>query len=177
MIILINGSFAVGKTTVAELLVQRLYHSMLYDPEIVGSGLAAMVKPIENFTDFQDLTAWRPLVVDTARVLKQVYGRTLVVPMTLWHRPYFDEIVAGLRQIDPHLYHFCLTAREETLVKRLASRQHEHTEQALQWIQSHFQRCITAFASPLFAVQILTDEKRPDEIVEEILMHLDTSIS
>jgi len=38
MIILINGSFAVGKTTTAELLVQRLYHCMLYDPEIVGSG-------------------------------------------------------------------------------------------------------------------------------------------
>ena len=120
MIILINGSFAVGKTTIAELLVQRLYHSLLYDPEIVGSGLAYIVKPIETFTDFQDLTAWRPLVLETARVLKQVYGRTLVVPMTLWHRPYFEEISVGLRQIDPHLYHFCLTARKETLLKRLA---------------------------------------------------------
>jgi len=35
MIILLNGSFAVGKTTIAELLVQRLYHAMLYDPEII----------------------------------------------------------------------------------------------------------------------------------------------
>ena len=68
MIILINGSFASGKTTTAELLVQRLYHSMLYDPEMIGAGLAAIVKPIETFTDFQDLTAWRPLVVETARV-------------------------------------------------------------------------------------------------------------
>ena len=42
MIILINGSFAVGKTTAAELLVQHLYHSMLYDPEIVGAGLAGV---------------------------------------------------------------------------------------------------------------------------------------
>ncbi len=177
MIILINGSFAVGKTTAAELLVQRLYHSMLYDPEIVGSGLASIVKPIESFNDFQDLTAWRPLVVETARVLKQVYGRTLVVPMTLWHRPYFDEIFDDLRQIDPHLYHFCLTAHEETLVKRLAQRQHEHSEQSLHWIQSHFQRCIAAFESPLFAVQISTDEKSPGEIVEEILFHIDPSIS
>src|SRR5689334_6990882 len=120
MIILINGSFAVGKTTAAELLVQRLYHSMLYDPEIVGTGLAAIVRPVDSFTDFQDLTAWRPLVVETARVLKCVYGRTLVVPMTLWHRPYFEEIVDGLRQVDPHLYHFCLTACQETLVRRLA---------------------------------------------------------
>ena len=169
MIILINGSFAVGKTTIAELLVQRLHHSMLYDPEIVGTGLAYIVKPIETFTDFQDLTAWRPLVLETARVLKQVYGRTLVIPMTLWHRPYFEEICDGLRQVDPHLYHFCLTARKETLLKRLAQRQHEHTEQALIWIQERFNRCIAAFESPIFAIQIPTDEKNPKEIVEEIL--------
>ena len=176
MIILINGSFVVGKTTVAELLVQRLYHSMLYDPEIVGTALAYIVKPIESFTDFQDLTAWRPLVLETARVLKQVYGRTLVVPMTLWHRPYFEEISDGLRQIDPHLYHFCLTARKETLLKRLAQRQHEHTEQALTWIQERFNRCIAAFESPVFAVQIPTDEKSPEDIVEEILARINVSL-
>ena len=174
MIILINGSFAVGKTTVAELLVQRLYHSMLYDPEIVGSGLASIVRPIETFTDFQDLTAWRPLVVETARVLKQVYGRTLIIPMTLWHRPYFEEITAGLRQIDPHFYHFCLTAHKDTLLSRLAQRQHEHTEQALVWIQGQFDRCLTAFDAPGFAVQIPTDGKLPEEIVEEILIQINS---
>lgn len=174
MIILINGSFASGKTTTAELLVQRLYHSMLYDPEIVGAGLAHIVKPIETFTDFQDLTAWRPLVIETARVLKQVYGRTLIIPMTLWHRPYFEEITDGLRQIDPRFYHFCLTARKETLLSRLVQRQQEHTEQALAWIQERFDRCLTAFASPAFAVQIPTDEKRPQEIVEEILSRINS---
>jgi hypothetical protein len=169
MIILINGSFAVGKTTTAELLVPRLYHSMLYDPEIVGTGLAHIARPIEKFEDFQDLTAWRPLVVETARVLKQVYGRTLVMPMTIWHRPYFEEITAGLRQVDPHLYHFCLTAREETLYARLEQRQHEHTAESLAWIRERFQRCVTAFESPAFATHIPTDEKSPAEIVEEIL--------
>ncbi len=172
MIILINGSFAAGKTTTAELLKERLYHSMLYDPEVVGAGLAYIVKPIETFSDFQDLTAWRPLVVETARVLKQVYGRTLIIPMTLWHRPYFEEITAGLRQIDPHFYHFCLTARKETLQQRLAQRQEEHTAENLAWIQDRFDRCITAFASPAFAVQIPTDDKRPEEIVEEMLAQL-----
>jgi deoxyadenosine/deoxycytidine kinase len=175
MIVLINGSFASGKTTTAELLVQRLYHSMLYDPEMVGAGLAPIVKPIETFTDFQDLTVWRPLVVETARVLKQVYGRTLIIPMTLWHRPYFEEITDGLRQIDPHLYHFCLTARKETLLSRLAQRQQEHTEQALAWIQERLDRCLVAFDSPGFAIQIPTDEKRPEEIVEEILTRINSS--
>ncbi len=172
MIVLINGSFASGKSTVAELLVQRLYHSMLYDPEMVGVGLASIVKPVETFTDFQDLAAWRPLVVETARVLKQVYGRTLIIPMTLWHRPYFEEITDGLRHLDPH---FCLTARKETLLSRLEQRQQEHTEQALAWIQKRFDRCVEAFASPGFAIQIPTDEKRPEEIVDEILTQINSS--
>ena len=172
MIILINGSFASGKTTISEMLVERLYHSMLYDPEMVGAGLAAIVRPVETFTDFQDLTAWRPLVVETARVLKQVYGRTLIIPMTLWHRPYFEEITTGLRGIDPHFHHFCLTARKETLSQRLALRQQEHTEQALAWIQERFDRCVAAFASPAFATHIPTDERNPAEIVEDILTQL-----
>jgi deoxyadenosine/deoxycytidine kinase len=177
MIILINGSFASGKTTTAELLVQRLHHSMLYDPEVVGAGLAHIVRSVETFTDFQDLTAWRPLVVETARVLRQVYGRTLIIPMTLWHRPYFEEITDGLRQIDPHFHHFCLLASRETLNKRLAQRQHEHTEQDLAWIQERFDRCLAAFASPGFAVHIPTDDRRPEEIVAEILARLDGSCS
>ena len=32
MIILVNGSFGVGKTTVAELLVNRIPNSLLYEP-------------------------------------------------------------------------------------------------------------------------------------------------
>lgn len=172
MIILINGSFASGKTTAANLLVERLYHSMLYDPEIVGTGLAYIIKPIETFTDFQDLTAWRPLVIETARILKQVYGRTLVIPMSLWHRPYFEEIISGLRELDPCVYHFCLTARKETLHQRLAQRSQEHTQESLKWIEERFDRCIEAFASPAFATQISTDEMNPTEIVEEIITQI-----
>ncbi len=172
MIIMLNGSFAAGKSTVADLLVERLYHSMLYDPEMVGYGLRPIIQPIETFSDFQDLTVWRPLVIETARQLKRVYGRTLVVPMTLWHRPYFEEIVTGLRKIDPHLSHFCLTARRETLLQRLAQR--EHTAEASTWIRERIERCVPAFESPIFRTQIPTDEQTPEEIVETILTLIHT---
>jgi len=140
---------------------------MLYDPEMVGILLREIVRPFEECTDFQDLTPWRPLVIETARHLKQVYGRTLIVPMTLWHRPYFEEIRDGFRQLDPHLYHFCLTAHRETLYRRLSQR--EHTEQARGWISERIERCVPAFASPVFAEHIPTDERTPEEIVEIIL--------
>lgn len=170
MIIMLNGSFAAGKSTIADLLVERLYHSMLYDPEMVGYGLRPIIQPVETFNDFQDLTVWRPLVIETARQLKRVYGRTLVVPMTLWHRPYFEEIIAGLREIDPHLYHFCLTASRETLHQRLAQR--IHTDEASVWIRERIERCVPAFESPVFRTQIPTDEQTPEEIAETIIARI-----
>ena len=95
--------------------------------------------------------------------------------MTLEYRPFFEEMTDGFRQIDSYFDYFCLTARKETLLSRLAQRQQEHTEQALAWIRERFDRCLAAFAFPGFAVQIPTDEKRPAEIVDAILTQINSS--
>lgn len=170
MIIFINGSFGVGKTTVAEKLVSRLPDSLLYDPEEVGYFLRNIVRPIEHCDDFQDLPMWRTLVITTARLLKENYGRTLVMPMTIWHRPYFEEIMQGLRQIEPDLSHFCLTANKDTIYQRLHSR--DNSPQALEWCMQRVERCVMAFQSPLFAVQIATDNRTPEELVSEIITRI-----
>jgi predicted kinase len=167
MLIFINGAFGVGKTTVAELLVSRLPNSLLYDPEEVGGALSRIVRPIVAFDDFQDLPPWRPLLVTTARLLKESYGRTLVMPMTIWRRDYFDEVMTGLRQFEAELFHFCLTATKETLQQRLYQR--ESSPQALAWTLQRVERCVTAFASPAFAVHLATDNRTPDELAKTIL--------
>ncbi len=167
MIIFINGSFGVGKTTVAELLVQQLPQSMLFDPEIIGGALGYIVRPVAQFDDFQDLPMWRTLTITTAQQLLQTYQRTLVIPMTIWHRPYFDEVINGLRQFEPELYHFCLQASEETIFARLSKR--EHTAQARTWINERVGRCVSAFQSPDFALHIDTETRSPEAIVSSIL--------
>ena len=172
MIILINGSFGVGKTTVAELLVKRIPHSLLYDPEIVGSCLSHIVRPFEQFEDFQDLPMWRTLTITTAQLLKQTYRRTLVVPMTLWFEPYFHEIISGLQQFEPDLFHFCLTARENTIFERLEGRRSEHAPEDYAWICQRVKGCVDALQSPTFAMHIETERRVPDEIASEILHHL-----
>ena len=42
MIVIINGSFGVGKTTVARLLRSALSGSVIYDPEWAGSALVRL---------------------------------------------------------------------------------------------------------------------------------------
>lgn len=172
MIILINGSFGVGKTTVAELLVNRIPNSLLYDPEVVGTCLSTIVRPIEQFKDFQDLTMWRTLTITTAQLLKQTYSRTLVIPMTIWYQPYFREIITGLKQFEPNVFHFCLTATAKTIFERLEGRRLEHKPEAYSWICQRVERCVVAFQSPIFAVRIETDGRAPNEIASDILRNL-----
>jgi hypothetical protein len=169
MIILVNGSFGVGKTTVTELLVNLIPNSLLYDPELVGSCLSHIVRPIEQFEDFQDLPMWRTLTITTAQLLKQTYSRTLVIPMTIWYEPYFHEIVSGLKHYEPDLFHFCLTAPIQTIFERLEGRRSEQTQEAYSWICQRVEGCVDAFQSPIFAVHIGTDGKVPDVIASEIL--------
>jgi hypothetical protein len=172
MIILINGSFGVGKTTVAEILINRIPNSLLYDPEIVGSCLSHIVRPIEQFEDFQDLPMWRTLTITTARLLKQTYRRTLVVPMAIWFEPYFHEIISGLKQFEPALFHFCLTASEKTIFERLEGRRSEHSPEDYAWICQRVEGCVDALQSSTFVMHIETERRVPDEIATEILRNL-----
>lgn len=170
MIIFINGSFGVGKTTVAELLVKRLPNSLLFDPETVGYMLRHILNPIISNYDFQDLPQWRPLVVTVASMLKEGYGRTLIMPMTIWHKPYFEEIIGGLRQIEPDFHHFCLLAPEETIHRRLTQR--GNPPEQYPWLQERVERCTESLHAPEFATHIDTNAKTPAAIVTEILLSI-----
>ncbi|WP_200902481.1 MULTISPECIES: hypothetical protein [Protofrankia] len=68
MICWINGSFGAGKTTFTEELRRRCPDAVVFDPEEVGFMLRDMLPPAPS-GDFQDLPAWRLLVVETGRVL------------------------------------------------------------------------------------------------------------
>jgi len=170
MIVFINGAFGVGKTTVAERLVERIPNSLLFDAEEVGYFLRRVVAPIEQPDDFQHLPMWRVLTVTTARLLQERYGRTLIMPMTIWRAAYFEEVIGGLRAFEPDLRHFCLTATEQTLLARLKGR--GDRPEVLAWCLEQARHCLPAFQSPTFAEQIATDGQTPDALVEEILARL-----
>lgn len=167
MIVFINGTFGVGKTTVAEHLVGRLPGSLLFDAELVGYFLRRIVTPIENPDDFQDLAMWRSLTVTTARELRATYGRTLIMPMTISCPNYFREIVGSLRATEPDLHHFTLTATPATLETRI-----HQGGKAIEWRLAHLLPCTTALAAPEFATHIATDGKTPDEVVDAIVARL-----
>src|SRR5512138_3370911 len=112
MIVLINGSFGSGKSTVAQLLRDHFSGSVLYDPEWVGLLLRHPARILKfegaGTDDFQDMPLWRRSVIFGARLFRLPFGRPLIIPMTFTERRYFDEVVGGLRKVDSNLRVFCL---------------------------------------------------------------------
>lgn len=170
MILFINGPFGVGKTSVARLLLQKMPHSRLYDPEVIGTVLHRVLGPFAKVEDFQNYTLWRPLVVGGARVLKTVSARTLMIPITVWRRDLFDPIIAGLRRVDPDLSCFRLTASRDVLIDRISSDAEDR--EAHGWRMAHVEVCLRASLDPAFGTEICTDDRAPVEVADQILKSL-----
>jgi cytidylate kinase len=172
MIVMLNGAFGVGKTTIARRLVATLPNAMLYDPEHVGAMLRKLTNGIrtgaEDTDDYQDITLWRLLTVSTAKALREQYGRTLVVPMTLVNLAYFRAIKDGLTELDANLHHFCLTASARTIRWRLLRR----GTLPRSWAWQRTERCVRALAASEFAVHVATEGWAVEEVVKSILKHL-----
>ena len=125
-IIMINGAFGIGKTTVANGLVTQIPNSMLYDPEEVGQMLRKITQgyrlPHEDTGDFQDIDLWPSMTVEVTKRLLAKYQRTLIIPMTLVNEDYFSHIRDGLAKMTSRWHHFCLTASVTTIHQRLTKR-------------------------------------------------------
>ncbi|MFA5828433.1 MAG: AAA family ATPase [Candidatus Shapirobacteria bacterium] len=167
MIVFINGSFGVGKSSVAELLAKKIPNSLLYDAEEVGYMLRKIGKPMGFPEDFQDLPAWRILTVKTAELLKQEYNKNLIMPLCVWNEMYIDEIVSGLKAIDKYVYHFCLVADRETILKRHSNR--NDSLEVTKWVHERVDKCLKSHRSPKFEVKVQTENKSAEEVAEEIV--------
>jgi len=58
-VVWLNGAFGIGKSTVAELLAERLGDAIVFDPELIGAGLRAERAEWRGLDDFQDIPEWR----------------------------------------------------------------------------------------------------------------------
>ncbi|PSM40585.1 ATP/GTP-binding protein [Streptomyces dioscori] len=125
IVVWINGAFGAGKTTTARELIDLIPNSTLFDPELIGTGLAHLLpaKRLAEVGDFQDLPIWRRLVVDTAAAMLAELGGVLVVPMTLLRQDYRDEIFGGLASRRIAVRHVLLAPAETILRERIAGRE------------------------------------------------------
>lgn len=119
MIVWLNGTHGVGKTTTSELVQQLIPESRVFDAEKVGETLMDIRPGLPETDNFQHWPPWRPLVAETARRVLDYTGGTLVMPMTVLVESYWDEISADLARYRIPVQHFVLHADHETLRRRI----------------------------------------------------------
>ena len=121
VIVWLNGTHGVGKTTTSALLQPLIPDSRVFDAEKVGQTLMDIKPGLPETDNFQHWPPWRPLVVETARRVLDYTGGTLVMPMTVLVEQYWREISSGLEQYGIPLRHFVLHADDEILRGRIDS--------------------------------------------------------
>ena len=176
MIVIINGSFGVGKTTVARLLRASLPGSVIYDPEWVGLVLMRLLRwsglKGAGTDDFQDMPLWRRSVVTGTRLFRAFTAGVVIVPMTFSRCDYFAEVVAGISQLSPEVRVFCLKASLATVKKRLSARGEKTVGPAAEWIARRIIECADAHRDPHFGEPVDTEDRSAREVAEEIIKRL-----
>lgn len=173
MIIWLNGAFGSGKTTLAEELHRRLPDAVIFDPEYVGYALTQAVPAPTG--DFQDLSSWRHLVAEHALTLRRFHAATLIVPMTLVNRQYFDEIIGTLWAAGEKVLHVFLDVPADILESRIKSQvispgDPERDESARQFRLKNIRRCVAAaMEQPDDTVMLRSDLMDPSQLADAVL--------
>jgi thymidylate kinase len=169
MIVLLNGSFGIGKTTVARLLVNKTRNSTIYDPERWGYVLQRsppwLLGLVSRPQDFQDIPQWRTLI--SRGILKaSEKAATVIVPMAFTNDTYIDQITHKLEARQPVLK-ICLVAPLDVITQRLERRAQSEGRSISQFERRRSLDCVAAHRDPAFGHPI-NAERPPDEIAGEI---------
>ena len=138
MIIWLNGPFGVGKTTLANRLHQEIPDSILYDPENLGDFFQENLPKAVCPEDFQDYLIWRQTTVQIIRDLATKTGKVIIVPMTVFKKEYYQEIIEQGLIEDMYVQHYILVAEKETILERLDKRTQENNN----WALKHLDNCL-----------------------------------
>ena len=176
MVIWLNGTFGVGKTTTAALLADRLPRVRVFDPEWVGYMLQANVKDRE-YTDFQQLEPWRTLVPVVVAEVARWTGQHVVAPQTVLVEEYWRELGAGFTEQGLDVVHVVLDADRATLDARI--RADDVERQAERWRLDHVDAYEAArpWLHAAADVVVRTDAVGPGEVAAAVLAHVGARLS
>ena len=170
MILWINGAFGSGKSSVAEAINKKVNPSFIYDPEQVGYFLWSVFPDVmKRKDDFQHLTIWREFNYKILKHINENYSGLIIVPMTIYIKQYYDEILGNLIRDGVKVLHFILSATRQTIIERLVQR----GDSADGWQAQHIDVCLTAFYADILGMKIVTDCKSVAEIAYDILDSLE----
>lgn len=118
MILWINGTFGVGKTTASARLADSLHNFRQFDPESVGYMLANSLGDVP-VNDFQEYPAWRRLVPVVADEIVSATAQHLVAAQSVLVEDYWLELREGLVGLGHEVFHVVLDVDSDSLHARI----------------------------------------------------------
>lgn len=173
MFLLLNGSFGIGKTTLADHLARSLPGAVIYDPERIGFVLrrlpAWMLGLSQQPPDYQDLAIWRRLIVTGAR-RRHRGARVAIVPMAFTNLAYLDAFAQALSVTAP-VQRLCLVAPLDVVRGRLMQRANHEGRGITGFEFQRSQECVDAHRDPRFGAPV-DATRTPEAIIADIRMVL-----
>lgn len=156
-----------GQSTVARLVAAQLPRGMVLEAETLGVWLFEQARQIEPVIDFRDIPLWRPLFASAVAGFASLYGRPIVVPMSIYPPDYLAEVLTHLRAVHAEVHHICLDAQAHTVRDRL--RQRGDSPRAYSW--NNLDRVLAAFrdAPDEYGIRLSTDGKDAATVAAEVL--------
>lgn len=175
MIVIVNSAFGVGKTTVVNLLRTRLRETAVFDPERIGYVFRRLpgFVPLstKRLDDYQDSARWRSFTIWLA-VRRARRCRILLMPMCFSNFQYLHEVRSGLTTRGLRVLRLWFTAAVETVESRLKARGIDLGSEEGRWVYPRARRACALHAAPEFAVHVPTDGRDPDDVGNDICLHI-----
>lgn len=168
LVVWLNGTFGVGKTTTAAAICEVRPDWRVFDPEWVGYMLRANLTDLSG-EDFQDLESWRRLVPVVMHEVEAFTGQRLVAVQSVLVEAYWRELRSNCRERGLEVVHVVLDCDESVLLERVEGDEVERD--ARQWRIDHIPVATAARAWMTDAADVLIDTTAmsSDEVASAVL--------
>jgi hypothetical protein len=166
-VVWINGSFGVGKTTVAKRLAHDLGSGFVLDPEPSESRCETISSRRASIPATSRTSPSGGLHPRCGLRSARNFDGIVIVPMTIASFDYFEEVVGATPRAVP-LDHFTLMASRETILRRERDRPDDQSA----WVEQMVDRVLPALADARFAEHIDTEKWTAEAVAQHIRSQL-----
>ena len=169
MIIWISGPYGVGKSTLAEALVEKIETALIFDAELVGDAVRSNYPDIPYGYIYEDYPLWGEFCCKLLTDVHNTFNKDILVPMTLLRNTSYESIIQKLRENGVETHLVVLEASYDSVHDRILARGEEEGC----WCMENIALAREG-SNALPGLHINTDGVTVDELVEIVLKEINT---